>query len=183
MICLQASRCSTLMIRLAGAVREANSSIFPTSDHPISVVFVRSGCRANRMSGTESAAPITTVPKPSSTPRNDRRDTDSSDATFSPVPIRCSDPLIFANEIGKKRSLTQVLIQARDKAGGRIFAFVVVAALARSDDNNDPEVNEPNDSKNGKTFLPSGAIFFFALLILFYAALWLVIYWIMIARA
>jgi len=55
--------------------------------------------------------------------------------------------------------------------------------LARSDDNNDPEVNEPNDSKNGKTFFPSGAIFFFALLILFYAALWLVIYWIMIARA
>ena len=63
------------------------------------------------------------------------------------------------------------------------MAFVVVAALARSDDNNDPEVNEPNDSENGKTFFPSGAIFFFALLILFYAALWLVIYWIMIARA
>jgi hypothetical protein len=63
------------------------------------------------------------------------------------------------------------------------FAFVVVAVLARSDDNNDPEVNEPNDSKNGKTFFPSGAIFFFAFMILFYAALWLIIYWIMIARA
>jgi hypothetical protein len=32
-------------------------------------------------------------------------------------------------------------------------------------------------------FFPSGAIVFFALLILFYAALWLVVYWIMIARA
>ena len=92
------------------------------------------------MSGTESAAPITTVPKPSSTPRNDRRDTDLSDATFSPVPIRCSDPLIFANEIGKKRSLTQVLIQALDKAGGPIFRFVVVAALRHDlSENNDPE--------------------------------------------
>jgi len=32
-------------------------------------------------------------------------------------------------------------------------------------------------------FFPSGAIFFFALLLLFYAALWFVIYWIMIARS
>ena len=32
-------------------------------------------------------------------------------------------------------------------------------------------------------FFPSGAIFFFALLLVFYAALWLVIYWIMIARS
>jgi hypothetical protein len=44
-------------------------------------------------------------------------------------------------------------------------------------------VNEPNESKNAKSFFPSGAIFFFALLVLFYAALWLVVYWIMIARA
>jgi hypothetical protein len=44
-------------------------------------------------------------------------------------------------------------------------------------------MNESNGSKNGKSFFPSGAIFFFALLILFYAALWLVVYWIMIARA
>ncbi|HEY2143993.1 MAG TPA: hypothetical protein VGH06_06530 [Candidatus Udaeobacter sp.] len=41
------------------------------------------------------------------------------------------------------------------------------------------EQGEPNR----KRFFPSGAIFFFAVLILFYAALWLVIYWIMIARA
>src|SRR4029450_11607652 len=61
MIFLQASRCSTLIIRLTGPVRDANSSTFPTPDHPISVVLARSGCRANRMSGTESAAPITTV--------------------------------------------------------------------------------------------------------------------------
>jgi hypothetical protein len=45
------------------------------------------------------------------------------------------------------------------------------------------EMIEPNEAGNGKGFFPSGAIFFFALLILFYAALWLVVYWIMIARA
>jgi hypothetical protein len=42
---------------------------------------------------------------------------------------------------------------------------------------------DTGEAENGKRFFPSGAIFFFALLILFYAALWLVIYWIMIARA
>lgn len=42
---------------------------------------------------------------------------------------------------------------------------------------------EPDDSKSGKEFFPSGAIFFFALLLIFYAALWLVIYWLMIARS
>jgi hypothetical protein len=41
----------------------------------------------------------------------------------------------------------------------------------------------PSEPENSKRFFPSGAIFFFSLLILFYAALWLVIYWIMIARA
>jgi hypothetical protein len=39
----------------------------------------------------------------------------------------------------------------------------------------------PNEVE--KKFFPSGAIFFFALLLLFYALLWLVIYWIMIARS
>jgi hypothetical protein len=39
------------------------------------------------------------------------------------------------------------------------------------------------EPESGRRFFPSGAIFFFVLLILFYAALWLVIYWIMIARA
>ena len=34
-----------------------------------------------------------------------------------------------------------------------------------------------------KKFFPSGAIFFFALLLAFYSALWLVIYWLMIARS
>jgi hypothetical protein len=42
---------------------------------------------------------------------------------------------------------------------------------------------EPSEPENSKRFFPSGAIFFFALLILFYAALWLVVYWTMIARA
>lgn len=37
--------------------------------------------------------------------------------------------------------------------------------------------------EDGKKFFPSGAIFFFALLLAFYAALWFVIYWIMIARS
>jgi hypothetical protein len=36
---------------------------------------------------------------------------------------------------------------------------------------------------NEKKFFPSGAIFFFALLLVFYATLWLVIYWLMIARS
>jgi hypothetical protein len=42
---------------------------------------------------------------------------------------------------------------------------------------------DTGEPENGKPFFPSGAILFFALLILFYAALWLVVYWIMIARA
>jgi hypothetical protein len=42
---------------------------------------------------------------------------------------------------------------------------------------------EPSESQNGKRFFPSGAIFFFALLIVFYAILWLVVYWLMITRA
>lgn len=42
---------------------------------------------------------------------------------------------------------------------------------------------EPAGPDNDKRFFPSGAIFFFALLLVFYAALWLVIYWIMIARS
>jgi hypothetical protein len=55
--------------------------------------------------------------------------------------------------------------------------------LARSYPDSDSEMMEPREPESGKRFFPSGAIFFFALLILFYAALWLVIYWIMIARA
>jgi hypothetical protein len=47
----------------------------------------------------------------------------------------------------------------------------------------DSEVMEPSESENEKRFFPSGAIFFFTLLVLFYAALWLLVYWIMIARA
>jgi hypothetical protein len=41
----------------------------------------------------------------------------------------------------------------------------------------------PNESENGKRFFPSGAIFFFVLLLLFYAAIWFLIYWIMISRS
>jgi hypothetical protein len=41
----------------------------------------------------------------------------------------------------------------------------------------------PTESKSDKAFFPRGAIFFFALLLVFYAALWLVIYWLMIARS
>jgi hypothetical protein len=63
------------------------------------------------------------------------------------------------------------------------FAFVDFALLARLDLDSDSETMEPTEPEDGKRFFPSGAIFFFALLILFYAALWLVIYWIMIARA
>jgi hypothetical protein len=42
---------------------------------------------------------------------------------------------------------------------------------------------QPTEPQETKTFFPSGAIFFFALLIFFYAALWLVVYWIMVSRA
>ena len=41
----------------------------------------------------------------------------------------------------------------------------------------------PAEPEKEKSFFPSGAVFFFALLLLFYAALWLVIYWLMIARS
>lgn len=40
-----------------------------------------------------------------------------------------------------------------------------------------------NPAEPEKKLIPSGAIFFFVLLLLFYAALWLVIYWLMIARS
>jgi hypothetical protein len=40
---------------------------------------------------------------------------------------------------------------------------------------------EPTEPE--KKFFPKGAIFFFAVLLVFYAALWLVIYWILIARS
>jgi hypothetical protein len=43
------------------------------------------------------------------------------------------------------------------------------------------EGNEPNESSD--KFFPSGAIFFFAVLLVFYALLWLVIYGLMIARS
>jgi hypothetical protein len=51
------------------------------------------------------------------------------------------------------------------------------------DSDSELQMMATDEPENGKRFFPSGAIFFFALLILFYAALWLVIYWIMIARA
>lgn len=44
-------------------------------------------------------------------------------------------------------------------------------------------MNESNESDNHESFFPSGAIFFFALLLVFYAVLWLVIYGLMIVRS
>ncbi len=44
------------------------------------------------------------------------------------------------------------------------------------------EVKSPTGPENAE-FFPKGAIFFFALLLLFYAALWFLIYGIMIARS
>jgi hypothetical protein len=41
----------------------------------------------------------------------------------------------------------------------------------------------PPDHLEEKSFFPRGAIFFFVLLLVFYAVLWLAIYWIMIARS
>lgn len=40
-----------------------------------------------------------------------------------------------------------------------------------------------NDADSDQPFFPSGALFFFAILLVFYALLWLLIYWIMIARS
>jgi hypothetical protein len=40
---------------------------------------------------------------------------------------------------------------------------------------------EPNEKE--REFFPSGAVLFFALLLLFYAGLWFLLYWIMIARS
>jgi hypothetical protein len=42
-------------------------------------------------------------------------------------------------------------------------------------------VTEPDETES--RFFPSGAVFFFVLLLLFYALLWLVIYCLMIARS
>lgn len=42
---------------------------------------------------------------------------------------------------------------------------------------------ESGGPENENKFFPSGAIFFFALLLLSYAAIWFVIYWIMVARS
>jgi hypothetical protein len=44
-------------------------------------------------------------------------------------------------------------------------------------------MSEPNDTNNRESFFPSGAILFFALLLVFYALLWLVIYGLMIMRS
>ena len=42
-------------------------------------------------------------------------------------------------------------------------------------------MNEPAETE--EKFFPSGAIAFFVALVIFYAVLWLVIYWVMIARS
>lgn len=62
-----------------------------------------------------------------------------------------------------------------------IFSFVDFVHFARFGPDSNSAVMEPNESQNGKRFFPSGAIFFFAVLILFYTVLWLVVYWIMVA--
>ena len=62
------------------------------------------------------------------------------------------------------------------------FAFVDFADLAPWDFHSESEM-EPGEPESQSRFFPSGAIFFFALLIVFYGALWLVVYWLMIARA
>jgi hypothetical protein len=44
-------------------------------------------------------------------------------------------------------------------------------------------MNQPGEPENVGKFFPKGAIFFFALLLLLYAGIWLVIYSLMIARS
>jgi len=45
------------------------------------------------------------------------------------------------------------------------------------------EAKSPTGSESTRGFFPSGAICFFGLLLFFYAAVWFVIYLIMIARS
>src|SRR6266508_2930376 len=103
MIFRQASRCSTLINFFNGAVSDTNSSILPTSDQPISVVLVSSGCKAKRIRGTDRAVPTTTDPKPSSTPRKERRVKDSPTASLG-----IGDELVStACNVEKKRLVNQ----------------------------------------------------------------------------
>jgi hypothetical protein len=44
-------------------------------------------------------------------------------------------------------------------------------------------MTEPSKPENEGSFFPKGAIFFFVLLLLLYAGIWLVIYSLMIARS
>jgi fatty acid desaturase len=44
-----------------------------------------------------------------------------------------------------------------------------------------PSASQPSESD--QRFFPRGAIFFFGLLVVLYAAVWFIIYWLMIARA
>ena len=39
------------------------------------------------------------------------------------------------------------------------------------------------ETANENRFFPSGAVFFFVAMLLFYAALWFLMYWLMIARS
>jgi hypothetical protein len=89
-----------------------------------------------------------------------------------------------AGEIGKKRSSAQALIHHLYEKRQSHFSL---SLLRRSWHDlvtaPNSEVIEPNEPPTEKPFFPGAAIFFFAVLVLFYAALWLVVYWIMIARA
>lgn len=64
-----------------------------------------------------------------------------------------------------------------------LFAFVDFAHLAGFHSDSVFERMESNELETGKRFFPCGAIFFFALLVSFYAVLWLVVYWLMVTRA
>jgi hypothetical protein len=44
-------------------------------------------------------------------------------------------------------------------------------------------MTQPNESRTEKAFFPEGAIAFFAAMLLLYAAIWGVLYWIMIIRS
>jgi hypothetical protein len=76
------------------------------------------------------------------------------------------------------RKNAQLFLEGRS---GQQSAEIIISAKRTLTARDARRVTEPDETENG--FFPSGAIFFFVLLLLFYALLWLVIYGLMIARS
>ena len=82
------------------------------------------------------------------------------------------------SQIAGLRKNAQLFFEGRS---GQQSAEIIISAKRTLTARDARRVTEPDETRNG--FFPSGAIFFFVLLLLFYALLWLVIYGLMIARS